>query len=183
MINYQKLIINIGIQKILFLFSLAYCSLATAANIPSNHNNAIISSEQNLSQVKPSLHARAISQSQINQMINELQKLINRVESTLITVEAKNNSSNLRMSDAVTKILENNQRASFVSTSRSTNNYSNSRTYRAIVNAKQLLNEFPLLARRSNNGSRSFFDLALTMVPLSNHMALISGWARCLSTG
>ena len=175
MINYQKLIINIGIQKILFLFSLAYCSLATAANFPSNHNNAIISPEQNLSQVKPSLHARAISQSQINQMINELQQLIHRVESTLITVEAKNNSSNLLMSEAVTKLLENSKRASFVSTNSSNNNYSNTRANRAIVNAKQLLNEFPLLARQDFNRARRMWldarrDLWMSY-PVDRHLA------------
>ena len=141
MINYQKLIINIGIHKIFFLFSLAYCSLAAAQSLPSNHDNLISSPEQSLSPVKPkpSLHARGFSRSQINQMVNELQQLLNRVESTVISVEAKQNSSNLRMSDAVTQILRNNNRASFVSNNSLNRNYRNTRANRAIANAKQLV--------------------------------------------
>lgn len=156
MINYQKLIINIGIHKIFFLFSLAYCSLAAAQSLPSNHDNLISSPEQSLSPVKPkpSLHARGFSRSQINQMVNELQQLLNRVESTVISVEAKQNSSNLRMSDAVTQILRNNNRVSFVSNNSLNRNYRNTRANRAIANAKQLLKEFPSLAAQDFAGAR-----------------------------
>jgi uncharacterized lipoprotein YddW (UPF0748 family) len=155
--NYQKLIINIGIQKIIFLLSLVFCSLATAENFPPKHQEPIISSEQNLSSVRPSFHARAISQSQIIQMMDELQQLVNRVESTLISVEAKQNSSNSRMSDAVANLSKNNNRATFVSINspnNSQNNYRNTRANRSIVNAKELLKQFPYLVRQDFSRAR-----------------------------
>ena len=165
--NYQKLIINIGLQKIFFLLSLISCSFSNAETLPSNYIDFEVNPSTNLSKVQPTLHARGISQSQINEMTNELQQLVNRVESTLISVEAKHNLSEVRMSDAVKNLGTKSDRLS--------NDYINTRTYKAIVNAKKVLNEFPTLARHNFSQARQIWfnarrDLWMSY-PVDKHLA------------
>ncbi len=168
MANYQKLIINLGLQKIFFLLSLVFCSVVTAETLPSNYNNLDFNPEQNISSAKPSFHARGISNSQINDMVEELEQLINRVESTLITVEAKQNSSNSRMGEAIANIKNKSNRTS----SLTNNGYSNSRTYRAIINGKELLRDFSILARQDFSQARRMWLDARRDLSLFSHFSM-----------
>ena len=165
--NYQKLIINIGLQKVLILLSLICGSLSNAETLPSNYIDLERNPSTSLSQAQSSLHARGFSQSQINEMTNELQKLVNRVESTLISVEAKHSSSEARMSDVIKNLGTMNNRSS--------NSYINTRTYKAIANAKKVLNDFPTLARQNFSQARQIWldarrDLWMSY-PVDRHLA------------
>lgn len=166
--NYQKLILKFGLHKIFLLCSLICCSFSNAESLPSSNNDLEVNSPSDLSSTQASLQAMGISQAQINEMTNELQQLVNRVESTLISVEAKQNSSKVSMSDAIRNLGTKNK-------SRFSNGYSNTHTYRAIANAKQVLNEFPFFARENFSEARRIWldarrDLWMSY-PVNQHLA------------
>ncbi len=164
MTNYKQLTINLLISNFFLLFSLASASATTVENISTDRN-----STQSLSEHNSSLHARRLSRGEVEKMRDELQQLVNRVESTLITVEAKRSSSSTPMSDVVKNIGKKKLK------SRVSNGYSNSRAYNAIVNAKKLLADFPTLVQQDYNSARQKWldarrDLWMSY-PVNNHLA------------
>ncbi|WP_330203881.1 glycoside hydrolase family 10 protein [Cyanobacterium sp. Dongsha4] len=99
---------------------------------------------------RPSVTVSQVSPREIEQMVNELQDLIYRVESTLITAEAQNTKYDGSMSAVVQELAKYRQltNVSYTET-KSNSRYSNNRAYEAIASAQQLLVEFPTLARQN----------------------------------
>lgn len=99
---------------------------------------------------RPSVAVSQVSPREIEQMVDELQNLIYRVESTLITAEAQNTKYEGSMSAVVQELAKYRQytNVSYTET-KSNSRYSNNRAYEAIASAQQLLIEFPTLARQN----------------------------------
>lgn len=102
--------------------------------------------------VSPQQSRRIINQTSakdIEQMIADLDALIHRVESTLITAEAQNTKYNNSMSAIVQELPKYRPftNVSYTET-KSNNRYSNNKAFEAIAKAQQLLVDFPTLARQ-----------------------------------
>lgn len=86
----------------------------------------------------------------IEQMIADLDALIHRVESTLITAEAQNSKYNVSMSTVAQELAKYRQLSNVSYTeTKSNNRYSNNKAFEAIASAQQLLIDFPTLARQN----------------------------------
>lgn len=88
-----------------------------------------------------------ISSQQINEMVTELESLIYRVESALITGESKQlkyTASTSQLADQVLKTNKNNN----------TLNFSNRKANEALISAKQIAQQFPELAKENYNQAR-----------------------------
>lgn len=109
---------------------------------------------QNTSQVSNSTSERSpqivartssptgISTKEINNMMTELEELIYRVESTLITSESKQLESSTSTSHVISQISHsNNQPNKFI--------FSDKDAHQALLNAKQLAQQFPELAQQN----------------------------------
>lgn len=86
----------------------------------------------------------------IEQMIADLDALIHRVESTLITAEAQNSKYNVSMSTVAQELAKYRQltNVSYTET-KSNNRYSNNKAFETIASAQQLLIDFPTLAHQN----------------------------------
>ena len=171
MTNYKKLIVNLGIPKLFLLLSLVSCPIATAEVRTNNTLSDDIVNQSSSDTVDPrsnsNLYAQRVSQSQINDMMMELEQLLNRVESTLISVEAKQSVDNPLMSEAIKNIPNSGNRTSLISTqdlNSDTSGYSNSRASKAISNAKRVLREFPIVAQQDfSRARRMWLDARLDL--------------------
>lgn len=111
-----------------------------------------------LSQRQPIRIINQTSSPEIEQMVSDLDALIHRVETTLITAEAQNTKYNASMS-AIAQELTKSRRVANVSYNETKANrrYSNSRAFEAIAEAQKLLVDFPTLARQDFNKARQMW--------------------------
>jgi len=178
MINHQKLSLWISIKKLLLLVSIISSPPVFAQSLDSNHNIDSVSSSfiNKLSNLHASLPVNSVSEKEINQMVEELQDLIYRVESTLITVEAKQVKYDAPITTVADYVLKNPAKSnSRNNESKSINRYSNNSASKAIANGKQVLQDFPILARQNYSQARQMWLEARRSLwdnyPVDSHFA------------
>ncbi|WP_373479551.1 glycoside hydrolase family 10 protein [Geminocystis sp.] len=178
MINHQKLSLWISIKKLLLLVSIISSPPVFAQSLDSNHNIDSVSSSfiNKSSNLHASLPVNSVSGKEINQMVEELQDLIYRVESTLITVEAKQVKYDAPMTTVADYVLKNPAKSnSRNNESKSINRYGNNSASKAIANGKQVLQDFPILARQNYSQARQMWLEARRSLwdnyPVDSHFA------------
>ncbi|BAQ63442.1 glycoside hydrolase family 10 protein [Geminocystis sp. NIES-3709] len=174
MIKFQKFNLSNNWQKLLLLISIFSSSPVFAQNIPSTTNSDSISSQS--TNIQASRPLNKVSKQEIDQMVRELEDLIYRVESTLITAEAKQNKYNAPMTSIADYVLKNPPK----SNSRTKENkidirYSNNLANQAIANAKQIAQDFPTLALQDYEQARQVWLEARRNLwdnyPVDRHLA------------
>ncbi len=114
---------------------------ATALNKSPNPDVVQIAKNKKLSR-------QTISRQEVAEMVQELEELIYRVESTLIAAEARHFKYSMPMSKVVEQFIKaptSNRRSN--NSKQSQIKYGNQAAYRAIEEAKQVLNKFPQLVK------------------------------------
>ncbi|WP_017293949.1 glycoside hydrolase family 10 protein [Geminocystis herdmanii] len=153
MIKLQQVGLSKNWQKLLLLLGIFSNSPVLAQNTSSlnNFNSNVIQAEN----IQASRKVNKISQREIEQMVTELQDLIYRVESTLITAEAKQRKYTQPMSSIVDHVLKNPPKSnSLTKENKITPGYSNNLASQAIANAKIVAQDFPNLALQDYGKAR-----------------------------
>lgn len=145
-----KLTKNNNWQKLLLLSTILFSPSVLAQNITPNPDNF----DSMASNVQ--LLRGGMSNQEIEQMVQELEELIYRVESTLITAEAKQQKYTAPMSSIVDYVLKHPPK------SRNKENkmmprYGNNSAYEAITNAKQVAQDFPTLVLQNPRQARQMW--------------------------
>ncbi|MGI0481484.1 glycoside hydrolase family 10 protein [Geminocystis sp. CENA526] len=161
-------------QKLLLLLGILSTSPVFAQNIPSTHNlNSIPPQSQN---IYASRNNKPISQKEIQQMVQELEDLIYRVESTFIMAEAKAHKYTQPMTAVADYVLKNPPKSnSRTKDNKITPRYGNNSTYQALTNAKLVVQDFPTLALQDFGNARQLWMDARRELwnnyPLDRHFA------------
>lgn len=142
--------------KNIILSSLALSLLFSPTSVAAGENN-VIGYHRNLL-IAQTRREKTLSEAEIQEMTRELQALIHRVEATLITVEAKNSEYSGResMGEIAEKIVQS-RKANTSSVNQATARFNNTRAMAAIENAREVLKQFPLLARKDANRARQIW--------------------------
>lgn len=145
MIKLQRMGFGKNWHKLLLLLGIFSSDPVFAQNTLSKNNfNGDVVQKTN---IQASNKGGKISPREIEQMVTELQNLIYRVESTLITAEAKQRKYTQPMSSIVDHVLKNPPKSnSLTKENKITPRYTNNLASQAIANAKMVVQDFPSLA-------------------------------------
>ncbi|BAQ61488.1 FenI [Geminocystis sp. NIES-3708] len=162
MTNIKIVNLRKNIQKLLIFAGIFVSPTVYAQNLPSASDLKPISfpsftTEEN-TPIQASLPFNSPSAQEINQMTRELQDLIHRVESTLITVEAKQVRYNAPMTAVADYVLKNPPKSSVNNRENKANErFSNNEASEAIANARQVVQDFPSLAIQNYTQARQLW--------------------------
>ncbi|HIK36718.1 MAG TPA: family 10 glycosylhydrolase [Geminocystis sp. M7585_C2015_104] len=142
--------------KNIILSSLALSLLFSPTSVAAGENN-LISYNKNLL-LAQTRREKGLSEKEIQEMTRELQALVHRVEATLITVEAKNSeySGSNSMREIAEEIVQS-RKGNASSVNKVSTRFNNSRAMAAIQNAREVLKQFPLVARQDANRARQIW--------------------------
>ncbi|MBL1209429.1 family 10 glycosylhydrolase [Geminocystis sp. GBBB08] len=160
MINSKTLSLAKNLDKLLFLVAILFTTPISAENLPLASDLKPISSPSITTTPiqQASLPFNRPSQKEIEQMKRELEDLIHRVESTLITVEAKQVRYNTPMTAVADYMLKNPPKSNVTNKENKSNqSFSNNKASEAIANARQVLQDFPTLALQNYSQARQIW--------------------------
>ncbi len=171
-----------GIQKLLLLGVVLSSPTVGAQNIPSASDlrpKPISFPSVRTGKSRPiqaPLPLNSSSQKEIEQMVRELEDLIHRVESTLITAEAKQLQYSEPMTTVADYLLKNPPKSNIYNKENKSNqHFSNNKASEAIANARQVVQDFPILALRNYSQARqTWLDARRSLwdhYPIDRHFA------------
>lgn len=179
MIPSKRVNLRYNLQKLLLLGGIFSTAPVFAQNLPSARDLKPISpSSVTIEKTPPttaSLPFNSPSSKEINQMVKELEDLIHRVESTLITVEARQVRYNAPMSAVADYVIKNTPKSVNRKDNKPNERFSDSRAFEAIANGRQVVQDFPNLAKQNYTQARQLWLDARRILwdnyPVDHHFA------------
>jgi uncharacterized lipoprotein YddW (UPF0748 family) len=162
MTNIKIVHLRKNIEKLLILAGIFASPTVYAQNLPSASDLKPISfpsvTTEEISPIQASLPFNNPSSKEIEQMVRELEDLIHRVESTLITAEAKQLRYNAPMTTVADYVLKNPPKSDFNSkVNKNNQRFSKNKASEAIANARQVAQDFPTVALRNYGEARQLW--------------------------
>lgn len=180
MINTKTVSLHKIVQKLLLLGGILSSSAVYAQNLPSAADlkpvwtPSVTTEKKSPSQA--SLPFNSPSSKEIQQMVRELEDLIHRVESTLITAEAKQLRYDGPMTAVADYVLKNPPKSNIKNKENKNNvRFSSNKASEAIANGRQVAKDFPNLALQNYSQARqTWLDARRSLwdnYPVDRHFA------------